>query len=290
VVPAPGAAVSGGQLLAQPGQESEYDWLKKAYAQEVLALDKLIESILETSASLLKTCACQISVEITPRLSPVIGQPVTLRQAFLTILLAAVRAGSRGDIRISARPTGKDIVVEISTLLQEKPEGVPSQASDVAEYIEQARRLIELSSGTLMLVPIGSQHRFAASVTLHCAEEINILVIDDNEDSLLLFKRYLEGTHFQFNGTRDPQQALTMAAETQPRVIILDIMLPGIDGWELLSRLRNHPRLEKVPIIISTILPYEQLAASLGASGFIRKPVSREQLLDLLNKQVESAP
>ncbi len=167
-------------------------------------------------------------------------------------------------------------------MVNEQPESKLLPDSNVSEYIQQARRLVELSNGSLELMQPDRLGGFTASVTLSHVEEINILFIDDNQDSLRLFQRYLLGTRYQFYGTRDPEQALTLAAEIQPRLILLDIMLPGIDGWELLGRLRHHPSLDKVPIIISTILPHEQLAAVLGASGFLRKPVSREELLTLL--------
>jgi len=61
-------------------------------------------------------------------------------------------------------------------------------------------------------------------------------------------------------------------------------MLPGTDGWELLGRLREHPSLEGVPVIVSTILPQDKLARTLGAAGFIRKPLSRETLLSTLDR------
>ncbi len=70
--------------LAESGQRGELEWLKKTYAREVLTIDKLLDSILETSAPLLKSYNRQISVELTPGILPVMGQLVTLRQAFLT--------------------------------------------------------------------------------------------------------------------------------------------------------------------------------------------------------------
>jgi CheY-like chemotaxis protein len=64
----------------------------------------------------------------------------------------------------------------------------------------------------------------------------------------------------------------------------LDAMLPGTDGWELLGRLREHPSTRHIPIIICTILPQEQLAHTLGAAGFLRKPVKQEEFLKLLDQ------
>ena len=67
--------------------------------------------------------------------------------------------------------------------------------------------------------------------------------------------------------------------EVSPKFIILDVMLPGTDGWELLGRLREYPQTRAVPIIVCTILPQEEFALALGAAGFLQKPVSRNTLL-----------
>ena len=78
-----------------------------------------------------------------------------------------------------------------------------------------------------------------------------------------------------------------MAEESAPQVIVVDVMLPGIEGWELLGRLRTHPKTRDVPIIVCTILPQEQLALSLGAAEFLRKPINREALLSALDRQTD---
>ena len=64
----------------------------------------------------------------------------------------------------------------------------------------------------------------------------------------------------------------------------MDVMLPHIDGWDLLGRLREHPQTHGIPIVVCSILAEEQLALDLGAAAFIRKPVSREGLLATLDR------
>jgi CheY-like chemotaxis protein len=67
----------------------------------------------------------------------------------------------------------------------------------------------------------------------------------------------------------------------------MDVMLPGMDDWDLLGRLRAHPRMHATPIIACTILPQEKLALALGAAGFLRKPISRETFLAALDRQMD---
>ena len=66
-------------------------------------------------------------------------------------------------------------------------------------------------------------------------------------------------------------------------------MMPQLDGWELLGRLRQHPRTSYIPIVVHTILPQEELALSLGASAFIQKPVTRQAFLAALDQLTRPA-
>jgi CheY-like chemotaxis protein len=153
-----------------------------------------------------------------------------------------------------------------------------------------ARQLVELSGGSLQTLPSeDARCPFAVKFILPTAEERAVLVIDDNADTLQLFQRYLEGSRYLFIGTSDPEQALSLAEELAPQVIVLDVMLPGIDGWELLGRLRAHPAIGDKAIIVCTILPQERLALTLGAAAFLRKPVSRSALLSALDHQTHLA-
>jgi CheY-like chemotaxis protein len=66
------------------------------------------------------------------------------------------------------------------------------------------------------------------------------------------------------------------------------VMMPNVDGWELLGRLRQHPSTADIPVLVCTILPQETLALSLGASAFVRKPITRQVFLSALDHQLAS--
>jgi CheY-like chemotaxis protein len=147
----------------------------------------------------------------------------------------------------------------------------------VDENLSMAQRLMALSGGSLLV-----HSRGGVTLTLPLAQPAPVLLIDDNQDALQLFQRYLTGTRYHPVVTRDPVEGLALAQEMMPQTILVDVMLPGMDGWEVLARLRRHPATERIPVIICTILPEEQLAWSLGASGFLRKPLARDELLKTL--------
>jgi PleD family two-component response regulator len=157
----------------------------------------------------------------------------------------------------------------------------------VASRLDLARRLAEVSGGSLEVRSGEDEiHPLIATLVLPAVEQVAVLFVDDNADTLQLYQRYLAGTRYPFLGARDPQQAMSLAEELSPSIIVLDLMLPGVDGWELLGRFRAHPRTQGVPIIVCSILEQRELAFLLGAAEFLVKPVSRDVLLAALDRQL----
>lgn len=81
-------------------------------------------------------------------------------------------------------------------------------------------------------------------------DELKILVIDDEQETLNLIRLSLEPAGFRVLRTNKAEEGLSLALREQPDLLILDIMMPVMDGYELLRRARRHPKLEKIPAII----------------------------------------
>ena len=96
-------------------------------------------------------------------------------------------------------------------------------------------------------------------------------------------EEYLGLKEYRVVGTRDPRQAVAMAMEARPRAIVLDVMMPEMDGFDVLGELRRHPGTGDIPIVVCTILPQEALVKSLGVEAFLLKPVSRQVFLGTLD-------
>ncbi len=109
-----------------------------------------------------------------------------------------------------------------------------------------------------------------------------LLVIDDHIGLSDLLQRYLTGRALEVTAAADALTGLQLAQELQPDAVIVDLMMPGMDGWELLQRLRTTPTTAHLPVIICSVINDPELAYSLGASFFLSKPVTRESLLTAL--------
>ena len=113
-----------------------------------------------------------------------------------------------------------------------------------------------------------------------------ILVVDDNPDTISLFKRYLGNLPYQVLSTHDENDAMLIAQRTPLICIILDIMLPEKDGWQILQSYKSHPLTKDIPVLICSVLEMKDLALSLGADGYLKKPPTRDEFLSILSEWV----
>ncbi|MBC7814452.1 MAG: response regulator, partial [Burkholderiales bacterium] len=110
-----------------------------------------------------------------------------------------------------------------------------------------------------------------------------LLLVDDNEGLVDLLNHYLDGA-YRLVAVHNGDDGLRMARQLQPDVILLDLMMPGMDGWELLQRLRTSSDTQAIPVIICSVISDPELAYSLGASKCVPKPVTKDALLHALRE------
>jgi PAS domain S-box-containing protein len=100
-----------------------------------------------------------------------------------------------------------------------------------------------------------------------------ILVIDDDQDQLTLMSRFLHREGFNVQVAADGRTGLQLARDLHPRAILLDVMMPGVDGWSVLSKIKSDPNLAGTPVVMVTSVDQRSVAASLGAADYMLKPV-----------------
>ena len=113
------------------------------------------------------------------------------------------------------------------------------------------------------------------------AEDI-VLVIDDDPTIRNLLQRILEREGFQVATAASAGEGLVLAEQLEPAVITLDVMMPTMDGWTLLSKLKEDPALRSIPVVMISIVDEHSRGFALGASDYLVKPVDREQLADVM--------
>jgi signal transduction histidine kinase/DNA-binding response OmpR family regulator len=120
--------------------------------------------------------------------------------------------------------------------------------------------------------------------------EGSVLVIDDDPAVRDLMTRFLSKEGFRVQTASGGAEGLRLAAEMHPDSITLDVLMPGMDGWAVLSALKANPELADIPVIMLTIIDDKNIGFALGASEFVSKPIDRDRLLAVLKKHACARP
>jgi CheY-like chemotaxis protein len=272
---------AAGPAAADATVSEDLAWLKDD-AEETSDLGQILPPVLNLARPLAARHSVVLDIATADSLPNLAVHPVALRQALLNLLSTAIPKAEGGRVRISAQPSAWEVEIQV-VCTDPGPRPSPILGDDRLR-LDMTQQLTSLSGGRVTLS--SDEEGFAATLSLPILERFPVLVIDDNADVLQLLQRYASGTRYQVFGARDPEQVTNLAGQLLPQIIVLDVMMPKVDGWEVLGRLQQHPVTGHIPIVVCTILAQEELALSLGASAFLRKPVSRQAFLETLDQQV----
>ncbi|MBC7237891.1 MAG: hybrid sensor histidine kinase/response regulator, partial [Chloroflexi bacterium] len=222
---------------------------------------------------------CQIALEWTPASTEklyVAVHRVMLRQAILNLLSHIIRTHQGKALPITLWRAGAQAMVRISycaemptkSLEPDQPLGV---ATELLSSLDVAWEVLDVGGGIVHI-----------SISIPLAAQRTLLIIDDHQGLVRLFERYLEGQPYRVYSATEWDKALSLVEEIYPDIIILDVMMPDRDGWEVLQMLRQRPQGAQARVIVCSIINDPQLAAALGADGFLHKPVDRATLLHML--------
>jgi CheY-like chemotaxis protein len=116
-----------------------------------------------------------------------------------------------------------------------------------------------------------------------------VLVVEDYEDTQELYRELLSQAGFRVAGANSGEEAIDKALELCPDAILMDLSLPGIDGWEATRRIRQDPRLQKTAIVAltgHTLSRFSDSAREAGCDAFLVKPCQPTTLLDELRRLI----
>ena len=127
------------------------------------------------------------------------------------------------------------------------------------------------------------------TTTIDTENPYTILVIDDDDNAQDMMKKYLQKQSISILQAKSGEEGLKLALEHMPDAITLDVMMPEMDGWEVLSALQANDKIKNIPVIMLTMADEPDLGFSLGATDYLTKPVNWSQLSTILKKhQIQS--
>jgi CheY-like chemotaxis protein len=284
------APVAGMSVAATPslGHSSDADqlpeslqWILSLSPTETTELGQVLPELLRLVEPLAARNEKQISFcsDYGPCNAAI--HPLVFRQAMLHLLNSAILYTPGSKINVTVNSDRVHVAVTVRV-----PGGADppkSGSGDQTPGEDMVRQMLQACHASLVVNDAAGE--WQAALICDVVEQPPLLVIDDHPETTDLLQRYTEGTRYRLVACHDPKRALEMAQEHRPLLILLDVMMPDVDGWEVLSRLKQHEATAAIPVWVCTVLEQSELALSLGAGGFLRKPITRQALLAALDAQ-----
>lgn len=254
------------------GLRSELDRLAGGDPEDV-DLAEIISRAVENVEPLAARRGIRIALALEGRDLRAALNRVMFRQAILNILSYAVAVDGGREITVREARCAQDAII----VVRHHPQGPIAIENATDPYRVATTLLDSLGISWAQREAGGGTVEFALTVPL--IHEYAMLIVDDNADVIQLYRRYLQGQPCRVYGANSCDEALGLVGELRPDIILLDVMMPRRDGWELLQALRAREDACPPKIIVCSIIHDPQLAEALGADGFLHKPVSRADLV-----------
>ena len=216
------------------------------------------------------------------------------------------------DVEIDVRDTGVGIAAEDLGVVFEEFRQVGDhqvQQQGTGLGLALTKRLVEAHSGSIRVEsvvglgstftvsmpnalgaspakPIVARANGSPAAGLAPGNQRPILLIEDDPSAVRLLREYLEPSGYTVHAASTGEAGLDLARQLRPAAVILDVLLPGADGWETLRRIKADDTLASLPVIIVTVVDEREVGLALGAADYIVKPIRRDALLQSLDRHV----
>jgi len=236
-----------------------------------------LQNVLEQALTAVKSLGQQkgVACEILPPNDPVVlsTDPVVARQVMISLLSHTIQQAVPPSVYLRLTSEAQYALLDV------RYDVIPVQADQPAVNIIITQLADRLGWGISYTEHIGGTRTIKLEMM---ARGPTVLVIDDNEGLVTLITRFLTDQECRVAAAHDGEEGLRLAQEIKPDAIILDVMMPRMDGWELLQRLRSADETAQIPVIICSVTDDPGLAYSLGASLFLPKPINRSAIVSSL--------
>lgn len=291
------------------------------YIEEV-SVDEMLTEVVSTIQPLLDKNKNRLTIEKSGPLGTIRADLTKIRQTLFNLLSNATKFTEKGEITLTVRRAPVASGTERITIsVRDSGIGMtPEQLGNLFQAFTQAdasttrkyggtglglvisRKFCQMMGGDITVQSTyGTGSTFTVDLPCNIIDESPepqtlhipsiptparrvVLIIDDDAMSADLMKRSLEKAGFSTLIANDGPTGIELARKHRPIAITLDVMMPNMDGWSVLTKLKNDPELTDIPVIMATMLNDRPLGFALGAADFMTKPVDQAKLRSILDR------
>ncbi len=291
---------------------------------ETFDLQTLVTEVASTIAPLVEKRKNTLTVSCSPAIGSMHGDATKVRQTLLNLLSNASKFTENGriELRIEREISDSQVWVvmhvtdtgigmteeELGRLFQAFTQADASTASKFGgtglglaisrQFAQMMGGDISVTSkpgvGSTFTVRVPARVKPAHSPYAIVEKEAQpapppkgrILIIDDDEAVHAVLTNMLTREGYSTRDARNGKEGVRLAREYRPDIVILDILMPEMDGWTVLSQLKATPECANIPIILLTMLDNKEMGFALGAADYLTKPIEAPKLLPILERHV----
>ena len=283
---------------------------------ESVSIPRLIEEVQSLTGPLAKKRSNKLEFHVPGEL-PVLQVDFTkLKQCLLNLVSNACKFTEQGAIRVAVEAAGEYIRFEVADtgigMTEAQTERLfqaftQADASTTRQFggtglgLAITRRFCQMMGGDVSVRSVpGEGSVFTIVLPVNAADFVakpkaepiparktnergtRVLLVDDDPQIHHLIGTMLEREGYRVDHASDGPEALELALTSRPAVILLDVMMPKMDGWTVLGKLKENPIVANIPVVIVSLLDDRPLGMSLGAADVLSKPVDRTQLVNVV--------
>jgi PAS domain S-box-containing protein len=290
---------------------------------ESFSLDQTIEEVQAVVDPLAKKNSNHLVIEKPTELGLIRADATKVRQCLLNLLSNACKFTSNGTVRLEAARHDDWITFEVSDTgigmtkeqmgklfraFQQADSSTTRKFGGTGLGLAISRRFCQIMNGDItvrsepgqgttftMRIPVEvvqqptegqakpEQEALRITESLPASAAV-VLVIDDDALVADLLRRTLVKDGYRVEYAENGEKGLQLARQLRPDAITLDVMMPGMDGWQVLTHLKSDPELADIPVILLSIVNDRKTGFALGATEYLTKPLDRERLTAVLGR------
>ncbi|MCL5994528.1 MAG: response regulator [Chloroflexi bacterium] len=287
------------RAVSDNGSESTGAFTGFSRSVSAIRLLDLVVDAAQTLSVIISSTQTQVIADIQHDLPPVAADRVALRLALIKLLRVAIAHSPQHTLRLRADPQSATPSQPGAILLNvEGVAGIDTRDS----AFNEAAQLFALAEGDLTVVEAvgaasqleaggvsdtaspGRSQRMIARLSIHHLPAV--LVIDDDPAMPRIIQRFLALQPIQVISCDSTSDIVKLAREVKPVLILLDVLMPKRDGWDILQELKANPDTYHICLAVCSIWDERELAFSLGADMFFQKPIGRTELLACVERHL----
>jgi CheY-like chemotaxis protein len=245
-------------------------------ATRLAEIAEIIDDVLRIISPLENQCGITIRVSLPTQFPDTYYLSAGIvRQVLLIVLTEAIQIACNDVVNLIVAASKSEIAWRITQL---RSDLLVSMDARVASNMAAAQALLAAHNGRLWSER-DERKCFTLGFALPVCHPRTVLIVDDDPDTVELYTRYLRTGPYLVRTARTAQDVRKLLAQDLPDLVVLDVLLPGEDGWNILQQLKTMPETAHIPIIVCSVLSQPLLALALGAKEVLRKPVEQGTFL-----------